>query len=154
MSSSPPNSGPGAPVPELADRLAHLLKHAQLRLADLTAEALAPLKISGRELAVLLVIAEQPLASQLQVATRMGVDRTTMVALIDELEHKRLVERRPDPADRRRNLVVLTRPGAKTTQQGAAAARKAEQAFLEPLSQDDASDIRQALRVLAFPNDD
>jgi DNA-binding MarR family transcriptional regulator len=154
MSGSAAHDAPGAPVPEPAGRLAHLLKHAQLRLADLTADALAPFNVSGRELAVLLVIAEQSSASQLQVAARMGVDRTTMVALIDELERKGLVERRPDPTDRRRNVVALTRSGAKTTQQAAAAAGRAEHAFLEPLSQDNAATIRRALRVLAFPNED
>jgi DNA-binding MarR family transcriptional regulator len=137
----------------LADRFSHLFKHAQLRLEALTADALSHLEITGRELAVLLVIAEQSSASQLEVATRMGVDRTSMVALIDELERKRLVERRPDPSDRRRNVVTLTASGAKTTQQGAAAARKAEQAFLKPLSEDDAITIKEALRVLAFPHE-
>jgi DNA-binding MarR family transcriptional regulator len=154
MSGSTASSAPGAPVPELVDRLAHLLKHAQLRLAGLTVEALAPFNVSGRELAVLLVIADQPPASQLQVANRMGVDRTTMVALIDELERKRLVERRPDPADRRRNVVALTRSGTGITQQAAAAAGHAEQEFLKPLSNDDAAAIRRALRVLAFPDED
>lgn len=154
MSGRPATSPPGAPVPELADRVAHLFKHAQLRLNDLTASALSPLKISGRELAVLLVIAAQPSASQLQIATRMGVDRTSMVSLIDELERKGLVERRPDPDDRRRNVVTLTASGAKTTHSGAAAARKAEQAFLEPLSEVDAITIKQALRALAFPHED
>jgi DNA-binding MarR family transcriptional regulator len=83
----------------------------------------------------------------------MGVDRTSMVASIDELEGKGLVERRPDPNDRRRNIVTLTASGAKTTQQGAAASTKAERAFFEPLSEDDAITIKQALRVLAFPHE-
>lgn len=140
------------PVLELSDRLAHLFKHAQMRLAELTAAALAPSDITGRELAVLLVIADQPPTSQLQIATRMGVDRTTMVALIDALEHKQLVERQPDPADRRRNVVALTNAGRKTTHQAAAAADKAERAFLEPLPPEDAATVRQTLRLLAFPD--
>src|SRR5215472_10172994 len=69
------------PPPELADRLAYLLKHAQLELAGLTAEALAPFGVSGRELAVLTVLAGQEPGSQQQAAQRLGVDRTTMVGL-------------------------------------------------------------------------
>jgi DNA-binding MarR family transcriptional regulator len=142
-----------APVAGLADRLAPLLKHAQLRLAELTAAALAPSQISGRELAVLLVIAAQPPASQLGIATGMRVDRTTMVALIDELERKGLVERRPDPVDRRRNVVALTRAGRTTTRRAAAAADRAERAFLAPLSTDEVAAVRRALRLLAFPDE-
>ena len=46
--------GPG---PELTSRLGYLLKHARLKLGDLTAAALAPYGLDGRELAVLLVLA-------------------------------------------------------------------------------------------------
>jgi DNA-binding MarR family transcriptional regulator len=142
-----------APVADLADRLVPLLKHAQLRLAELTAAALAPSEVSGRELAVLLVITAEPPASQLEIATGMRVDRTTMVALIDELERKGLVERRPDPADRRRNVVALTRAGHTTTRRAAAAADRAERAFLAPLSPDEIATVRRALRLLALPGE-
>jgi DNA-binding MarR family transcriptional regulator len=40
------------------------------------------------------------------------VDRATMVVLIDELENKGLVQRRPHPEDRRKNVVALTGPAA------------------------------------------
>jgi DNA-binding MarR family transcriptional regulator len=140
------------PVPELADRLGYLFKHAHARLTDLTSAALAPLGVSGRQLAVLLVIAEQPSGSQLGIATRMGLDRTTMVTLIDDLERAGLVQRSPDPADRRRNVVDLTTQGRKTTRQGAALSEQAEKSFLEPLSKDDTAMLRRALRLLAFPS--
>ncbi|WP_211229562.1 MarR family winged helix-turn-helix transcriptional regulator [Nakamurella lactea] len=153
MPSRPEPSAPSV-IPELADRLTYLLKHAQLRLAELSAAALEPLGISGRELAVLRVIAARPPVSQLEIATRMGVDRTTMVGLIDGLERKKLVERAPDPADRRRNVVALTAAGRTATQRGSAAADRAEQTFLEPLSADEASAARRALRLLAFPGEE
>jgi DNA-binding MarR family transcriptional regulator len=149
----PSDLPPFSPVPELAHRLSYLFKHAQLRLAELTGAALAPLGITGRELAVLLVISEEPPASQLQIGTRMGVDRTTMVALIDELERKGLVERRPDDVDRRRNVTALTTLGRTTARQAASAAEKAERRFLEPLALTDAAVVRRALRRLAFPED-
>jgi DNA-binding MarR family transcriptional regulator len=141
-----------APVAALADRLGYLIKHAHQRLTELTTAALAPLGINGRELSVLLVIADQPPASQLQIATRMGVDRTTMVSLIDGLERAGLVERRPDPADRRRNVTALTDHGRDVTRRGAAASAEAERAFLAPLPEADRERIRAALRSLAFPD--
>ena len=100
--------GPG---PELSRRLGYLLKHAQLRMAELTAKALTPYGIDGRELAVLLVLAGGEPASQQQAAQRLGIDRTTMVALLDALEGKGLVARHPHADDRRRNVVELTDAG-------------------------------------------
>lgn len=150
--SPPSGSAPPASAPKRADRLGYLVKHAQLRLAGLTAAALAPFGISGRQLSVLLAIAEEPPASQLDVANRMGVDRTTMVSLIDELEGKGLVERRPDPADRRRNVIALTSLGRETTERAAAVYDQVERSFLAPLSAGDAATVRRALRLLAFPD--
>ena len=72
-----------ADLPELAGRrLTYLLKHADRRLADLHAEALAPLDLHVRELGVLLVIDRSEPGSQQEIAERMGVDRTTMVATV------------------------------------------------------------------------
>ncbi|MFG1810473.1 MarR family winged helix-turn-helix transcriptional regulator [Streptomyces sp. NPDC049040] len=139
--------------PELSGRLGHLLKHAQLRLAELSAQALAPFGISGRELAVLLVLAAQEAASQQQAAGRLGVDRTTMVAFLDTLEGKGLVARRPDPDDRRRNVVVLTAKGTQTLRDATAASDAAERAFLAPLTAPDAAGFRAALRAVALHDD-
>src|ERR671930_455072 len=83
------------------DHLGYLLKHAWLRSQEVTGPALAPYGIGGRELAVLLLLAEGESLSQQQAAGRLEVDRTTMVALLDELEAKGLVARRPHPGDRR-----------------------------------------------------
>jgi DNA-binding MarR family transcriptional regulator len=140
-----------APLPALADRLGYLLKHAQLRLAALGQAALAPFGISGRELAVLVAIDDRAPASQQEVARRMAVDRTTMVALIDDLEGKGLVQRRPDPDDRRKNVVVLTDTGRTTLNQATAATREAERRLLGSLSDDESAMLKKALQAIAFP---
>jgi len=141
----------GEPLPELAGRLGYLLKHAQLRLAELTASAMAPFGITGRQLAVLIAIDSQAPLSQQEVAGRLGVDRTTMVLLIDELESKQLVQRRRDPDDRRKNVVMLTDAGRTTLREASSASAEAERLFLGQLSEDEASRLRQALRAVAFP---
>lgn len=140
-----------APLPALADRFGYLLKHAQLRLAELTRAALAPFGISGRELAVLLAIDDRLPASQQEVARRMAVDRTTMVALIDDLEDKGLVQRQQDPDDRRKNVVVLTDVGRTILRQATAAAGEAERRLLGSLSDDESAMLRKALQAIAFP---
>jgi DNA-binding MarR family transcriptional regulator len=128
--------------------LGYLLKHAQLRFFELGAIALAPLGISGREAAVLRAIDGGPAVSQGEVARAMNVDRTTMVALIDDLQLKGLVRRRQDPDDRRRNVVELTDAGHGAVQQAAKAVGQAERDFLAPLSAAETAQFKKILRAL------
>jgi DNA-binding MarR family transcriptional regulator len=139
------------PLPALAGRLGYLLKHARERLGELTAEVLAPFGVTGRQVAVLIAVDDRVPLSQQEVARRLGVDRTTMVDLIDELEAKGLVQRRQDPADRRRNVVALTPAGTATLDGASSATRDAEQRFLAGLSGAQATAFRAALHAVAFP---
>jgi DNA-binding MarR family transcriptional regulator len=142
----------------IAERLGYLLKHAQQRFSELTATRFAPLGITGREAAVLRTVASagraQPAgdgpSSQGEVARLLGVDRTTMVALIDELQDKGLVLRRQDPGDRRKNAVELTDAGRGALRQADEAADEVEQAFLAPLTAGEAEQFRRALQALVF----
>jgi DNA-binding MarR family transcriptional regulator len=137
--------GPG---PELSERLGYLFKHAQLRMTELTAKALTPYDIDGRELGVLLVVADGGPKSQQQAARRLGIDRTTMVAMLDALEGKGLVSRHPDADDRRRNVVELTDTGQDTLRLAVAASDDAERAFLAPLGPQAARQLRDSLRTI------
>lgn len=136
---------------QLTNRLGYLLKHAQARLTELTSEALAPYGITGRELAVLLVLTGGGPASQQQAAGRLGIDRTSMVAFLDALEGKGLVARRPDANDRRRNVVELTATGRDTVHKATRAAHEAERQFLAALTQPAADQLRRALKRLIGP---
>jgi DNA-binding MarR family transcriptional regulator len=129
-------------------RLGYLLKHAQLRFAELSAEAMAPFGINGRLLAVLTVLEDRLPKSQQEVASRLGVDRTSMVLLLDELEQKRLVDRYPSPEDRRKNVVVLTASGLETLEKAGQAGDEAERHFLAGLSKTDAAAFRRLLTAL------
>lgn len=134
--------------PELHRRLGYLLKHARLRMTELTTKALAPYGIDGRELAVLLVLSGGGPSSQQQAAQRLGIDRTTMVAMLDTLEGKGLVARHPDADDRRRNVVELTAAGQDTLRRATTASDAAEREFLAPLSQRAARDLVDSLQAI------
>ena len=92
----------------VSDRLGYLLKHVLARLTEEQAKALEPFGMNGRDLAVLSAVASEEPLSQLEVAARLRVDRTSIGDLLDGLEDRGLVERRRSPEDRRRNVVVLT----------------------------------------------
>ena len=140
-------AGPG-PGPELTGRLGYSLKHVWLRLGELTTAALAPYGLTGRELAVLVVLSGSEPASQQEAARRLGIDRTTMVAMLDGLEAKALVARHPDAQDRRKNVVELTAAGRDTLRDATRANDDAERRFLAPLPGPLAQQFRQALHLL------
>jgi DNA-binding MarR family transcriptional regulator len=142
-------------VPDaLASRLGYLLKHAQQRLVEAATQVMAPFGIDGRELAVLAVLAAHAPLSQQEAGEQLGVDRTTMVALIDALEAKGLVERHRSPEDRRKNSVVLT-PAGQEGLRGAGKARdEVERDFLAPLGDSLSRQFVRALQILASQPDE
>jgi DNA-binding MarR family transcriptional regulator len=117
-------------------------------MAELSTKALMPYGINGRELAVLLVLADREPTSQQQAAERLGIDRTTMVALLDTLGDKGMVSRHPHADDRRRNVVELTDAGQDTLQRATEASDDAEREFLAPLSSQEAQHLRNSLQTI------
>jgi DNA-binding MarR family transcriptional regulator len=135
--------------PVVSERLGYLFKKVQLELAGLHEELLAPSGISAGELALLMLIEAREPESQQQLARRLGIDRTTMVGLIDTLEASELVARRPDPEDRRRNVIELTTAGRRTLRTATHASDRAEQRLLAALDQTEAAQLRNLLRRIA-----
>jgi DNA-binding MarR family transcriptional regulator len=60
---------------------------------------------------VLAAVADGAPGTQSALALQLGVDRTVMTYLLDDLEHGGLIERQPAPADRRARRVVITEAG-------------------------------------------
>jgi DNA-binding MarR family transcriptional regulator len=137
----------------VSSRLGYLFKRAQLELAELNDEALAPLGLNHGEHTVLLSIDAAEPESQQQIGRRLGVDRTTMVARIDGLESKGLVARRPDDSDRRRNVVELTTAGRAALRRATSASDKAERRLLAGLDEREAAQLRSLLRRVAADSD-
>ena len=77
-----------------------------------TGSALGDLPGGPRGYQVLTACLREEPPTQLVLARRLGLDRTVMTHLLDDLERAGLVERRPDPADRRARRVVATPAGA------------------------------------------
>jgi DNA-binding MarR family transcriptional regulator len=145
---SVPDQPAATPLPSeggTSHRLGYLLKHAELRFARLTAAALEPIGLSPREWAALNCLDEQDGRSQREVADLLGVDRTTMVALVDQLQAKGLVRRHPQPDDRRKNTVSLTSEGRDAMRSGAGLIDDCERRFLAALSEPDAEQLKNAL---------
>ncbi|MCW2600782.1 MAG: MarR family protein, partial [Frankiales bacterium] len=85
---------------------------------------------------VLASAAEDPVGNQGSLAQQLGIDRTVLTYLVDDLEQVGLVERHPDPSDRRSRLVVATDQGRSLLLQRQQAMRHVEQHILGPLGAD------------------
>ena len=128
--------------------LGYLLKHAHLALEGYTDAALGRFGITSRDLGALRVIAGGEAKSQQDVAEILGVDRTSMVALLDVLEQAGMVARRPSEQDRRRNVIELTKRGRKILFQAEQASLAVEEDFVGVLGDGGANDLRRALGAL------
>jgi MarR family transcriptional regulator for hemolysin len=97
--------------------LAFLLSQAAHALQrELTAE-LAELGITPRAQCVLQAATAGD-RTQGQLAAQCGLDKTTMVVTIDELERAGLAERRPSSADRRARIIGVTPMGERLVEEG------------------------------------
>jgi DNA-binding MarR family transcriptional regulator len=85
--------------------------------------------------------------SQRELARRLGVDRTVMTYLIDELVDAQLVERRVDPADRRANRIAATSRGRRLLPKLDRRLHDVEERVLAGLTPRDAERFRQLLRL-------
>ena len=123
-------------------RLAGLLKRALTRLL----ESYGPQAVDPRELAVLSLLGRRGPCSQQEISRRLGIDRTTMVALVDTLAGRELVRRRPDPADRRKNMVELTTAGETIGVRAGREVDAAEDRFLASLTAAERQNLLELLR--------
>jgi DNA-binding MarR family transcriptional regulator len=74
-------------------------------------QALEPLGIDPRDFLLMRFVDASNGQSQQALAERLGIPPSRMVALVDGLEDMGLIERRPDPEDRRVRRLFLTRAG-------------------------------------------
>lgn len=114
MTSTAPRTPDGAPpLPQVAPfrGVGFTLSSLGYAVAAGFRERLAPLGLEPREFALLRAIGDGGGASQHAISEQLGIPASRMVALIDALEGRGLVERRPHPGDRRARALHLTPRG-------------------------------------------
>lgn len=108
-------------------------------------EALAPLGLTTALFALLNVLGTREGAIQQELGAVMGIDPSTMVSLLDQLEAAGLAKRRTRPSDRRAREVAISPKGRRVLVQ---ARELAEQVEVEVLRGLKASERRQLLALL------
>jgi MarR family transcriptional regulator, lower aerobic nicotinate degradation pathway regulator len=134
---------------ELASSTPFLLKRLGFKVKDRSAAAYEQAGLHPYHHAVLAVLDEGTRETQGAIADALAYDRGQLVGLLDELEERNLVERRRDPADRRRHTVRLTPDGKRALAKLRALARQLEDDFLASLDEDDRAQLHGLLRRLA-----
>lgn len=97
---------------------------------------------------ILAALHEFGAASQTDLARRGNLDRSDVVAAINELATQGFVERTPDPDDRRRNVVRLTRAGTRQLQRMDRALGRVQNELLDPLSAEERQTLTRLLTQL------
>ena len=109
------------------------------------AERLESLGLTTALFGVLNVLGAREGAIQQEIGSAMGIDPSTMVSLIDQLETAGLAKRRPHPTDRRAREVSITPKGRRLLERGRQMSADVEDEVLRGLS---AAERRQLLTLL------
>jgi DNA-binding MarR family transcriptional regulator len=133
------------PDQNTASLIAQLGAHATARLTV----RLAMLELLPAHAGILKVLTGKPGMSQSALATALGMLPSRMVAYVDELERKGLLERRPHESDRRNNSLHLTKTGRAAYRATSRVAHEHQQALLAGLSKQQQMQLAELLSLVA-----
>jgi len=127
------------------------LRLAQVGLFQHFARTVGRTGVTPGQLGVIAMIGANPGLSQTRLGRALGIDRSTMVSLIDGLERRGLVVRETAPADRRSHALRLSAKGAELLGRLEDAARAHESDWAQGLSAAERRQLIDLLRRLTPP---
>lgn len=134
------------PLERVATRPTWLLSQANARAQRILGDAFAAEGLRGYHFRLLAALDQYGPSSQADLGRHTGIDRSDVVAALNELVHDGLAMRTPDPADGRRNIVSVTRRGRSTLERVDRVIDDVQEKVLEPLT---ASERTTFVRLLA-----
>ena len=134
---------PAAPVTEFAGQLFFRLWRAT---HTRTAQALDSIGLTPALFALLNVVGAREGAIQQELGSVLGIDRSTMVSLIDQLESTGLARRRPSATDRRAREIAITPKGRRLLQRARVLIARVEDEILAGLTEEERGELLTLLR--------
>ncbi len=125
------------------------LRRAQVGLFQHFARTVGRAGVTPGQLGAVATIGANPGLSQTRLGRALGIDRSTMVGLIDGLERRGLVVREASPNDRRSHALRLSGKGAELLGRLEDAARAHESEWAATLSAAERRQLIELLRRLA-----
>ncbi len=98
---------------------------------------------------ILRILARQPALTQQALAEALGTQPSRLVALVDDLESRQMIERRANPDDRRSYALHLTGKGRAAMESIGRVAREHQQALLAALNEDEQRQLGLLLQRIA-----
>lgn len=129
----------------IAEHPGYLLYKASLLLVEDVEAALGAIDMRSRDFFVLAALAGGPELSQQDLSRLLNLDPTTVVSVIDEMERNQHVERRRNPADRRRYNLFLTESGREVLTAADKVVTEVESAFFGKLAGGENEALREML---------
>ena len=118
----------------VAGRPTWLLSRANARSQGLLTDALAAKGLRGYHFRLLAALEQYGPSSQRDLARHTGIDSSDVVATLNDLVSGGLARREPDVADRRRNIVTITKRGASALERLDAVLDDVQDDVLAPLT--------------------
>ena len=137
---------PGLDVGRLGHLLGFHLRMAHVAVYRDFAETMAELGLTQKQLAVMELLEGNPGSSQIDLANTLGTDRATMMALVNRLASRDLIERQPSVADRRRQELHLTKAGTAILAQARKLIDQHEQRFTALFGREEMDALLLALK--------
>jgi DNA-binding MarR family transcriptional regulator len=138
---------------ELLSSTAFLLSRLGFACKGRAIEEFEDLGFNPWDYGVLALLNEAERETQATIADALGVDRSQLVAVLDGLEDRALIERQRDPHDRRRHIVSLTAAGRRQLAKLRAIVKGVDEDMLEPLDADSRETLHRLLLHLASHHD-
>ena len=142
------DSRPAADDYRLEDQVGHLMRRAHQRHTAIFQDGVEALQLTPTQFAALVKIRDLGEVSQNQLGRLTAMDPATIQGVIQRLDARKLIERQPDPKDRRCTLLTLTGEGSALITDAIARARRITEATLAPLSASERQAFLALLRKL------
>lgn len=135
-------------APSVDSELTWLLHRAAQRLRTATTEQAERHGLQLRDHIVLSALQSTPDLTQIQLGKALGLDKTTLTSQLDRLERAGLVERQPDPRDRRARIPRITDAGEQLRAEVARDAEQVERAVVDGFAPGEVALLRRMLMAI------
>ncbi len=137
-----------SPAPSERRDVAALMEPVRSALIDMEIEVLSDHGLSMWAYVVLLNLADEPVRTQAALADAIKADRSRIISVLDDLQDRGLIDRRPDPEDRRVRLLTLTAEGRRLSTATQHAIQAREERMLAVLSPRARTEFLRTLQLL------